>query len=191
MIRHCLWVCGFFQVENFFLAGKFFAIGELISHNIAMYDLVNQQWKSVGPTGIPGNSVRSISIFGSQLLVGGNFNTTNQDQEALIGAAVWHAGTESWQSLDGGIIGSCDYQNIVYSVLAINENQFIIGGSFLGAGMILPVTASPNVAYWNQTSWQSLGSINFVIPSVIYTMAVKDQKLFVGMMSQNPLTKFF
>jgi hypothetical protein len=126
-------------------------------------------WSALG-LGVNG-PVYALAVSGSDLYVGGVFPMAGGT--AAISIAKWNG--NSWSALGSGIrshfepfFGFGD----VYA-LAVSGTNLYAGGWFDTAGDV----AASNVAMWNGSSWQSLGS---GANGIVYAMAVMGTNLYAG-----------
>ncbi|MBI5219506.1 MAG: T9SS type A sorting domain-containing protein [Bacteroidia bacterium] len=113
-----------------------------------------QVWKSFGADSlyVPGNPnshVSEFKVINNKLYVGGAF--TKSGILNYSGIAVWDS--LQWDSLQSGVYGGGD----VFSICSF-QNKKYIGGSFFRAGNLTEFN-SHYFACWNDTVWQSVGSI--------------------------------
>lgn len=90
-------------------------------------------------------SVRALRVFGSDLVVGGNFTTAGGQSARLI--ARWD-GT-AWSPLGSGLNGP---GNPSVRVLAVHGGALIAGGNFDQAG----AATANNIARWDGAAWTGL-----------------------------------
>lgn len=112
----------------------------IIATNIAQWN--GSTWSALG-TGV-NNLVQSLATSGTNLYVGGYFNSAGGVTVSLI--ARWNG--NSWSSLGSGV-GSPG--GAVTSIL-ISGNNLIAGGGFSIASGV----GVANLAQWNGTSWSAL-----------------------------------
>src|SRR5690606_35467194 len=115
-------------------------------------------------------SVRALQVFGSDLVVGGNFTTTGGQPAQLV--ARWDG--SAWSPLGSGLDGD---GNPSVRVLAVHGGALIAGVNFSQAGA---VTAN-NIARWDGTAWSGLSdSSGNGVSSGVSSLASFGGDLVVG-----------
>jgi PKD repeat protein len=155
-------------------------------------DATQQWWIDLGPpyTVLPGDAdwqtipfgagldsdAEAMVINGTNVYVGGFFDTAGSSNNYVHGIAVWN-GT-NWSGLGSGVHGQ--FYGDVYA-LAISGTKLYVGGVFTNAGGI----PANNIAMWNGSSWSALGSgvggvTNTYTYFPVYALAVSGTNLYVG-----------
>ena len=134
---------------DLYVGGKFTLIGGVAATNLAKWDGVT--WTQVGG-GISGGVVRTIVIKDGELYVGGWFNRAGSINATNV--AMWDG--VQWNNLAGGMTPNGVASEALPPVkeLFVHNNYVYAGGRFLTAGGI----TATNVARWNGTAWESLGT---------------------------------
>src|SRR5690606_37355971 len=115
-------------------------------------------------------SVRALRVFGSDLVVGGNFTTAGGQPAQLV--ARWDGA--AWSPLGSGLGGE---GNPSVRALAVHEGALIVGGNFAFAG----ATGVQNVARWDGAAWSALaGSAGEGVSSGVSSLASFDGDLVVA-----------
>ncbi len=117
------------------------------------------------PAGVGGTgttTVLAVALLGSDLYIGGNFDTAGG--VVVNNIARWN-GTY-WSSMGSGT-------DDAVNALAVSGNDLYVGGAFDTAG---EVTAT-NVARWDGSSWSAVGSGT---NSSVFALAVSGGELYVG-----------
>lgn len=133
-------------------AGNFTQIGERPVLRIARWDgsqwlpLGNEESNGVGPTKPNAESVRSLALYGGELVVGGHF--ANADDVVVSNVARWDG--VRWAALGSGIVGSGFWPTV--HVLESFNGELIVAGSFGVAGGV----EVDGLARWNGSFWQDL-----------------------------------
>jgi hypothetical protein len=111
-----------------YVGGYFTTAGGLSVNAIAAWNSVSSSWSALG-TGVSGGlgSVASITVSGSKVFVGGNFNTAGIVSANNI--AKWDGST--WSAMGSGIT---PIAGTLVSALASFGNDVFAGGSFTSAG---------------------------------------------------------
>lgn len=99
-----------------------------------------------------------------RLVIGGHFMAAGGVAANRI--AVFDFTTSQWSSLGGGMAGGYDWAPHVAALLVMPNGDLCAGGSFTRAGN----TAAANVARWNGSVWQPLGS--GVAGESVYSLAL-------------------
>lgn len=110
------------------------------TQNLALWDGTN--WLSLGG-GLPGGTVRATLAVGSDLYIGGSFNSI-QGQN-ITNLARWD-GT-NWHAVGGGVTGGSVW------ALAWHAGALCVGGLFTNAGG----NFAGYVATWDGANWNTLG----------------------------------
>jgi len=160
--------------------GRFTTAGDANANNIARWD--GTTWQPLG-SGMSGSStynsfsypfVSALTVYNGQLIAGGSF--TKAGDASANNIARWD-GT-NWQPLDRGVSGG-PYPFV--SALTVYNGQLIVGGKFTNAGVARGCAshacgiAANNIARWDGTNWQALGS--GVNNYIVYALAVYNGRL--------------
>ena len=140
-------------------------------------------WATVGSGG--GNGVDAqvavLTVSGTDLLVGGNFDTVN------VGAGIdspriarWSG--SAWSSLGSGggngVAGSRPWTG-VYAIAEI-AGELFVGGAFAAVNAGAPIVAS-SIARWDGATWSALDAVaGNGVSGEIYAMAVSGPDLYIG-----------
>src|SRR6266545_5062595 len=108
--------------------------------------------------------VSAIAVSGSDLYVGGRFNTVGGLFVRNI--AKWDSATGAWSALGEGVFG-----NDVYAI-AVSGTDVYVGGSFNAAGG--PLASANNIARWDGNGWSPLG---VGVNGAVYALAVSGSDL--------------
>lgn len=106
--------------------------------------------------------VDAITIQGSNVYVGGAFNSTNTESSSRI--ARWDG--SAWHSLGNGVNGQ------VLGIATRDTNVYVVG-DFDTAGGI----RCQSIAKWNGTSWSSLGT---GVNGYINALCIRDSNIYIG-----------
>ena len=119
------------------------------------------------------SKVTSIAAEGSDVYVGGDFNTAGG--VGVSGIAWWNGA--SWSNMGAGLT-HVEEDVIVASIATNSQGQVFVGGLFDLAGTI----AVENIAMWDGTVWDSLGTgvTGGELPSVSAMALSPDGDLYVG-----------
>ncbi len=145
---------------NLYAGGSFSSAGGNSANNIAKWN--GSGWSALG-SGVNGD-VRSLLVFNSVLVVGGDFSNAGNDIASWTGS--------SWQSFGQGFSGS---SSVVYALASFN-GQLIAAGKFQQSGS----NSVDNIAYWNNSSWHSLGSGVGSSSEKVYALTVFNNTLIAG-----------
>jgi hypothetical protein len=114
-------------------------------HRVARWD--GSAWTVLG--GTFDGPLRSVVVTGAgDVIVGGEFQ--NHGAQPLSRLARWN-GT-AWQAIGGGVGGSSSAH--VGALCVLPGGDLVVGGTFATAGG----TVAANIARWNGTQWQAIGS---------------------------------
>ncbi len=145
---------------NIYAGGIFSMAGAAPANNIAKWNVSTNQWEALG-AGLEGGFGMSAGV--SALVVDRNGNlyaggTFTQTGELTVNhVAKWNGSV--WSALGAGVccgsINKGGFDLTEVSALAVDHNgNLYVGGDFRQAGDINAM----NVAMWNGSNWQALGS---------------------------------
>ncbi len=166
------------------VTGTFNTAGGTTANSVAAWD--GSSWSALG-TGIqqcvgctaqtPGDGY-ALAVYGSQLVIGGNFQVAGS--VSTNGLAAWTGTT--WSSLGGGL--SLDPNTGQYgrvNALAVNGSDLYAGGTFTSVG---GVTDSPSLGRWNGSAWSAVGGgggvTHFGQAGTVSTLAYSGGALYIG-----------
>ncbi len=167
-------------LDKVYVGGSFTTAGSITANHIAKWNGSSWSALSAGENG----DVYAIAVDGNNVYVGGDFQKAAGITVNNI--AVFNTDTETWSSLGNGVtfIGSIYGMDagwedaIVYDIL-IRGSDIFIGGKFNKAGAD---TNANNVAYWNGSSWHTMG--NGIQPGFswryIYSLATDWSNIYAG-----------
>ena len=147
--------------DNVYVGGHFSMAGGEAAQNIAIRDVVAEEWSALGG-GLNGD-VWSLAIDSEDNIYAGGWFSSAGDQPANQ-IARWDAVAEEWSSLGSGI----DF--FVYSLAIDSEDNVYAGGIFWTAGG----EPALSIARWDAVAeeWSSLGSgIDFFV----YSLAIDSE----------------
>ncbi|HWY37855.1 MAG TPA: T9SS type A sorting domain-containing protein [Bacteroidia bacterium] len=148
-----------------YLGGTFTQAGGAPSVGIAKWNGVS--YSPVGLGIVAGTGVYSTLIQGTDLIAGGTF--TNIGGVSCKNIAKWNG--SSWSPLGAGL-DSLTGLTVIKS-LAVYQNELYAGGIFSNSGG----TQISNIAKWNGTSWQPVGT---GINGVVAALCVYKNELYAG-----------
>lgn len=122
-----------------YAGGSFVSSGVTSVNRIARWNETSKLWEALG-TGM-NNAVFALCSYGGYLYAGGQFTTANGVSTG--GLARWDGST--WSQVGGFFNGT------VYA-LTVHNGVLVIGGLYPG------INSSPNIAYYNGTSYGTFGS---------------------------------
>jgi trimeric autotransporter adhesin len=161
---------------------------ELVN-NVVIWNQTTDEWRQVGPwtaTVEPGVTtdthsgisiaVHALAIAGSNLYIGGRFNLAGTVAASNI--VRWHAPTNTWHALGGGVSGleSTLIDPVPVASVTVIGNKLAVGGYFTSAGN----SGARYVALYDTLTgaWQPLGSgmawYNDKFTAVLGTAATAD-----------------
>ncbi len=147
-----LYVGGFFATAN--VGGSTVSV-----NNIAKFDTGASSWSALGSGGGNGvnSTVRALAAIGSDLYVGGFFNTANVGGTtvAVNSVAKFTPGTGGWSALGSG--GGNGVSGSVYALSTIGANLYV-GGNFATGNVGGAPVAVNNVAMFDTGTgaWSAL-----------------------------------
>jgi hypothetical protein len=161
------YVCALTVFNGDLIAGGTFTIaGGVSAQNVARW---NGSWQSLG-TGIvapPAMGVLALATYGGSLIVGGQFSTAGGVSASSI--ARWDG--SAWYALGLGVHAGSTLGWV--ESFAIDSGTLVVCGAFDTADTV----AASNVARWNGTSWQPIGS---GVDNVCKAAAVYNGELVVA-----------
>ena len=140
--------------SDVYIGGRFTQAGGADAAGIAKWNGTN--WSSLDSgvsiynqfSGTVSSDVRSLVINGSDIYVGGGFNTAGGI--VATGVAKWNG--SSWSSLGSGLLDGSDSDGIAHAI-AVNGNDVYVGGRFISAGGV----SAQKIAKFNNSAWSQLG----------------------------------
>jgi len=149
--------------SHVYVGGDFVTAGNVSARGIAKWNASTNSWSAVGG-GVDDayGSVNAIVISGSDVYVGGSFNSIGGVSARNI--AKWNGNT--WSALGSGVGGTV-------SALATSGSALYVGGYFSTAGS----GNASNIAVWNGCGWWALGSGT---NSQVSAIAVSGSDVYVG-----------
>jgi trimeric autotransporter adhesin len=143
--------------DEVYVGGTFTSAGGVPAAGLAIFNTRTGYWSAV-PGGLSGcsglfcrPSVNAIKMWGSRLVVGGNFNQAGTATSANI--AWLDRVTGTWYPFAQGLYGCTGLLCSSYvNSIALEGGSVWAGGNFITAGS---VTAN-NVALWNGAAWSAL-----------------------------------
>ncbi|MCS6889269.1 MAG: hypothetical protein NZQ09_13765 [Chloroflexus sp.] len=142
---------------------------------VAMWDSTRQVWVDLDPQGLfqHGLQINVLRHDGSRLYAGGWF--TNATGPTADYVAMWD-GTQ-WSALGDNGYGDGALTNNVTALVLNEDGNLYVGGFFQDAAGI---PEADNVAVWNGSHWQALGSGESALQGVVWAMVVIDGTLYIG-----------
>lgn len=154
-----------FHNDDVYVGGRFLGAGGVThAKNIALWS--DGTWHALD-TGT-NNAIWTMGLRGSELFVGGEFTAAGSVDANHL--AAWNIDTKTWSSPGGGV--DDDFLPVV-NTIALSNGRLYVGGVFTTAGE-QPVS---NVASWDGSSWNSMGS---GVDNYVYQMAVSGNKVYVA-----------
>lgn len=177
-----------------YAGGAFTNAGGVLVTNIARWD--GAAWSALGPgagTYTLVNYVNAITVLSNQVYAGGVFN--NCGAVAAINIARWTGST--WQPLintvpydDAGTPATATVNGLsgTVSALLVHQGSLYAGGKFQALSEVLTTNSGfvsvhgTNVARWNETKWEKLGTAGGLGSSTlgINGLASDGTNLFAG-----------
>lgn len=158
-----------------YVGGSFVQAGNVHANGLALWDGTN--WSELGDgvmNGTRAGSVYAIAIKGSNVYVGGNFDTAGG--VSANGIAMWDG--SQWQALGSGVAYSGDTAYV--EALAVSGTDLYVGGYFQEAGGS-PASA---IAKWDTltNSWSALGAgvDDGYRYGEVYTIVPHNSDIYVG-----------
>jgi len=151
-----------------YIGGQFDIAGGVVVHGVAAWDPSFQTWNALLPgPGVVPSSVNALNNYFSNLIVGGQFNSTAGGAviERNIGQYLIVAG--QWINIGDVGVGDAEY------VLAVKHTIPFLDLLFAG-GLFTAATGLPsakNIAAYNGTGWNAVGPGLSDIVRVIQTVS--------------------
>lgn len=161
-----------------YVGGNFQDAGGIAgADNIARWDMITFTWHALG-TGVTFNGsdgeVDAIAIIGSNLYVGGYFNTVDGDS-GIFNIARWSTTGSDWYGLTGNGAGPSTVR-----ALAASGTDLYVGGEFDNAGGAANTNHIARydtlTATWHEVS----GGMTDVMFDRVLTLAAEGGNLYVG-----------
>ena len=147
--------------------GYFLSAGNTACSHVAQWG--GSVWQPLASGTAPDSGVSAMAGYGGEMIVGGRFQAVGG--ALRNGIARWNGST--WQSLGSGM-GYYPYGPGSVMALTGYNSDLIAGGEFTTAGGV----SCSNIARWNGTVWQPLGT--GIYGSWVAALAVYDGDLIVG-----------
>jgi trimeric autotransporter adhesin len=147
---------------NIYAGGKIDAISGQKVGNIVSYNGTN--WQKL-KSGVSFGKVNAIRVIGNDIYVGGDWRSIAGTN---IAALARYDGT-NWSSVGTGISNSIG--DVIVADIHSNTNGLFIGGSFNRAGGV----NATNIAKWNGTNWQAVGTGLGTVEEGIFGTASRDR----------------
>ncbi len=146
--------------NDVYVGGYFTNAGGVIAHSIAKWNALTNIWSGLGTGGgvfggsccLGGGyrSVTAIAVNGSDIYVGGYFNSAGGIDVNYIAKF----DGASWSPLGDGVSGN-DPHNIPHiSAITTGAGNVYVGGAFATAGGV----STNNIAIWDGSNWYPLGN---------------------------------
>jgi hypothetical protein len=151
-----------------YVGGDFTNAGGNAIINIARWNGSTSAWSAVGNS-VSGGHVKTFTVIGTKLYVGGKFLAVNNTSSQVSGSgciATWDGTT--WAAVGGGISGTTPEVDAIASM----GTDVYAGGKFTMAGSI----AVTNVAKWNGSVWSAVGNPG----GIVYTLAAFNGSMYAG-----------
>ena len=165
--------------SDIFVGGNFSQLGDNTGAYYRIAKWNGNSWSALGGgmTNAGNNQVYSIAINGSDVYIGGNFNTTNNGTVPASYIAKWNTTTSIWSTL---ISDSYNGVNSIVRAMAIVNNDVCIGGEFTTAGG----NTANRIAKWTHgsTAWSSFTSSGIIngLNNTVNAVAVNGSDVYVG-----------
>jgi trimeric autotransporter adhesin len=156
---------------------------------IARWSPVTSTWLPMGSVERNGTNtgVFALAIIGTDLYVGGNFNTvlsTNWDRISANRIARWSLTSGTWSPLGSATQNGLDPSGGAVNCMAASGTDLWVGGSFTNLNSSNPSIQSANrIVRWSSTGefWSPLGSpTQNGVEADVFALAISGDDLFVG-----------
>lgn len=138
-----------------YVGGLFTSAGGVPANRVARYDPTTDAWSSVGSGGGNGvnGEVRTMSVTGVNVYIGGNFTQANVGTSAITANRIARWNGSAWSSLGTGTNNGVN--DVVTAIASTNLSVFV-GGPFTAAG----TTSNAFIARFNLTlnTWNAVGT---------------------------------
>ncbi|MGI8786426.1 MAG: beta strand repeat-containing protein [Pyrinomonadaceae bacterium] len=122
---------------NLYVGGRFTSIDNVVTNNIARYDIATDTWSALAHNGLNGGfgpdiTVEALAISGNNLFVSGRFQGTGDGAISFRNIARYDIAADAWSPLGGsgnGLSNVYDTEGDVRA-LAISGNDLFVGGQF-------------------------------------------------------------
>ena len=134
---------------SLYAGGDFTTAGGVPANHVARWDGATSAWQALGSGADGAVAALALGSDGA-LYAGGRFTTAGG--VAADNVARWDGA--AWRALGSGV-SDCDWNGCSVSALAVGpDGSLYAGGNFATAGGV----AANNVARWDGSAWQALGS---------------------------------
>ncbi len=172
---------------NIYVGGVFFSANNIAATNVAKFDTLTNTWSKLGTgsgNGVTGGTfpgVYALAVIGSDLYVGGVFDTANVGGTTVSAnnVAKFDTLTNTWSKLGAG--SGNGVSNSVLA-LAVSGSDLYVGGAFTQANSGIDITAN-RVAKFNTTNgaWSALGTgSGNGLDGAVRGLVVSGTDLYVG-----------
>lgn len=132
-------------------------------------------WEPLGEgvsdgTGFTGTAVTAIAVDGTDVYVGGNFQTAGG--LPANGIAKWDG--VKWTALGSGLAGGGVFGTTVQTIKVDGPNVYV-GGNFITAGGL----PARGIARWNGEGWSALAN-NSIIGGAVHDIELHKGELYIG-----------
>jgi trimeric autotransporter adhesin len=159
--------------DRIYVAGQFDTVGTIRAMAVAIWDESDQAWSSLGVETIAGvESVWAdgIAVSDTAAYLAGYVNSWMGSGYGII---QWHlkpVAGDPYEIIGLGVDGQIN-------TMMMHNGQLHVGGSFSEIGGV-PLN---NLARWDGTDWQTVGSgQNAVVSGAVYALVSRDGILYVG-----------
>jgi trimeric autotransporter adhesin len=169
--------------NDVFVGGEFTEINvggsPVAASNIALWN--GSAWLALGSGAENGtnNIVRSITVFGNDIIVGGEFFQVSSGGETIFAACVARWNGSVWRPL--GTSNANGVNNQVYVAVAVG-NDIYVGGDFAVANLGGDLAVTSYIGRFNGSSWSGLGVdiAKGVSSGAVNAIAVSGNDVYVG-----------
>lgn len=163
--------------NELYVSGYFENAQTLPAHTLAKWD--GTSWQFIGGLGIAANEylpggARTIDFVNGKMYLAGDF--TRAGDVFTVNVVEWDYNNSQWKKLDNSHANKGVYDGYI-NVLERSGNLVYAGGSFSVVGDVY----ARNIAQWNGTEWQSVGTgYENGVRGSIYTILADGNDVYVG-----------
>ncbi len=165
-----------------YVAGEFSNAGGVPeADSVAKWDGV--KWSALGGDGAGNGSIKNgayaIAVNGSDVYVGGDFDSINNHGKLIHHGAVAKWDGKNWSALGNLNIGNYGLNGYIVRTIAVDGVDVYVGGKFddlYSNGVI--IADGVGLIKWDGTHWMTMGGA--ATPNIVNAIAIDSGNIYVG-----------